>query len=473
MNNTTTSNIAFKSGIWYVISSILVKGIVILTTPIFTRILSTKEYGIVANFNSWSSLLLVICTLNLTYSIGRAKLDFPSKLNKYVGAMQLLSLIFSLCLCSIILIFLDIFSYIMELEQEILFFLMLYLIFSPTILFVQNSYRYEYKYKQNIAIAWYTSISTVSLSILLILFINKNKALLRILGIVLPTIFLSVFFWFKQLKNRYINFNPNFIIYGLKLSGPLVLHTLSLNLLAQSDIILITRYCGANNTAIYSLAYSYGILLTTITNAIAEGWLPWFHDTFYNNQYNIIQEKVKPLIGLGCFLGLGCISLAPEIILILGGKEYISGIYCIPPIVLGIVCQYVYTHYVNIELHLKKTFFVSLGTIFAAILNIILNIIFIPKYGFAAAAYTTLFGYIFLLISHYYISNYILTVKLYNNIFMFAAILVTSICSIILALSYQYIFLRFILTTIGLLVFISFYKEYIKLFLKNNTRKRK
>lgn len=473
MNNKTNSNLAFKSGIFYVISSIFVKCIVIITTPIFTRILSTKEYGMVANFNSWSSLLQVICTLNLTYSIGRAKLDFPQKLDKYIGAMQCLSLIFSLIISVILLINFEVLSVVMELNKEFLVFLIIYVCFSPAILFVQNGYRYEYKYKKNIAIAWYTSISTVSLSILLILFINRNNALLRIIGIVLPTVVLSLFFWLKQFRNRYINFNLKFIKYGLKLSCPLVIHTLSLNLLSQSDIILITKYCGTNNTAIYSLAYSYGILLTTITNAVSEGWLPWFHDTFYNKRYNLIYEKVKPLIGLGCFLGLGCISVAPEAILLLGGKEYILGKYCIPPIILGIVCQYIYTHYVNIELHVKKTFFVSLGTIFAAIINIILNIIFIPKYGYIAASYTTLVGYMLLLVSHYYISNYILKIKIYDNIFIFNSVLATGICSIILVYSYQYLILRVILIIIGLLVFVFLYKEYIKLFLKIKIKKER
>ncbi|MCC8150740.1 MAG: hypothetical protein LIO96_04605, partial [Lachnospiraceae bacterium] len=111
------------------------------------------------------------------------------------------------------------------------------------------------------------------------------------------------------------------------------------------------------------MVYSYGLVLTIITNAVADGWLPWFHDTYYAEKYEDIRKNVKWLVLLGWYLAIACIALAPEAIAILGGEKYASGVTCVPPIVLGVFCQYVYTHYVNIELHLKKTKYVSYGTI--------------------------------------------------------------------------------------------------------------
>ncbi len=63
-----------------------------------------------------------------------------------------------------------------------------------------------------------------------------------------------------------------------------------------------------------------------------------------------------------------------------------------------------------------------MGTIIAAGLNIVLNIIFIPKYGFIAAAYTTLFCYFVLMFVHLFITRIVLRVNLYDDWFMFAAI---------------------------------------------------
>ena len=358
-----SGNTALKAGVWYVISSIMVKAISIITTPIFTRMLSTSEYGTVSTFTSWSGLLLTFFTLNLTYSIGRAKLDYPDKLDDYVGSMQLLSLLVSSVICVIMLAFLKPVSTFMELSESATILLILYLLFTPAINFKQNTFRYRYQYKQNVGIAWYIALSTVICSLALMIMLDGDKALYRIIGITLPTIVLSIFIWICTLKNHNVCYNKEYWKYGWALSGPLILHTVSMNILSQSDRIFISKICGAEATGIYSLAYNYGILLSIVTNAVADGWLPWFHDNYYAKNYADIRKNAKKIVLLGCYVGLACVALAPEAIIILGGKKYLTGIYCVPPVVLGIVCQYIYTHYVNIEMHLKKTKFVSQGTI--------------------------------------------------------------------------------------------------------------
>lgn len=466
-------NIAFKAGIWYVISSILVKAISIITTPVFTRLMSTDEYGTVSTFTSWHTLLLTFFTLNLTYSIGRAKLDFPGKLDDYVGSMQLLSAVVSAIICGIVFCFLKPISNFLELNEGATALLMIYLFFGPTISFRQNCYRYKYQYKQNIIIAWYTSLSTVVLSLVLMLTIDENKATLRMIGITLPTVVLSIVFWIRSFKYGHVHYNREYWKYGWALSGPLILHTVSMNILAQSDRIFISKLCGQGATGIYSLAYNYGLLLNIITGAISDGWLPWFHDNYFAKKFDDIKKNVKQIVLLGCYIGLACIAFAPEAVMILGGERYIDGIYCVPPIVLGIVCQYIYTHYVNIEMHLKKTKYVSQGTIFAAALNIILNAIFIPKFGYVAAAYTTLASYLTLLLVHFFITRRVLKVKLYNDRFMFGAMIITGLVTIIVANTYNHTAIRYCVIAAGFVSFLIIFRVYIIGVVKKITGKRK
>ena len=46
-----------KAAIWFLICSFLQKGISVITTPIFTRLLTTAEYGQYNVFNSWFSIV--------------------------------------------------------------------------------------------------------------------------------------------------------------------------------------------------------------------------------------------------------------------------------------------------------------------------------------------------------------------------------------------------------------------------------
>ena len=55
-----------KSSIVYTLSSLFSKGLAIITVPIFTRLMSTGEIGVVNLFNSWYSMISVVATLALT-----------------------------------------------------------------------------------------------------------------------------------------------------------------------------------------------------------------------------------------------------------------------------------------------------------------------------------------------------------------------------------------------------------------------
>ena len=66
---------------------------------------------------------------------------------------------------------------------------------------------------------------------------------------------------------------------------------------------------------------------------------------------------------------------------------------------------FLYNTIVPSEYYSKKTIYIMLGTSVAAVLNVVLNYIFIQVFGFVAAAYTTLAAYIVYLILHLVISR--------------------------------------------------------------------
>ncbi len=470
--NTDINKVALKAGSWYVFSSVMLRAISMLTTPIFARLMTTDDFGVASTFSSWASILVVFCTLNLTFSIGRAKLDYPGRLDEYIGSMQLLSLLLSGMVVLVLFVFSGSLSDFMAIPKPAVFFLGIQLISGPIIDFYQNGTRYRYRYKENVAIGWYLCVANILLSLFLVLCIDYEKGVLRIAGGVVPAFLLGLFLLSKSIKSGYLRYNKEFWLYGVTLSAPLILHEISHSILSQSDRIFISRICGSSDAGIYSIAYNYGCLLIVVTGAISNGWLPWFHDKFFEKAFNEIKKNTKTVVMLGCYIGLACIALAPEAVAILGGSRYAKGVLCIAPVTLGIVCQYIYTHYVNIEMHLKKTKFVPIGALLAAVLNLILNAVFIPKYGFVAAAYTTFGCYFVLMLIHYVYSRWILKVSLYDDLFMFGALLVTFLISGILVWSYSHTVARFTFLVLGFVSFLICFRKYIISWVQNRVNRR-
>ena len=58
--------IGVKAATVYTLASVFSKGLAIITVPIFTRIMSTSEIGVVNLYNSWHSMLNAVVTLSLT-----------------------------------------------------------------------------------------------------------------------------------------------------------------------------------------------------------------------------------------------------------------------------------------------------------------------------------------------------------------------------------------------------------------------
>lgn len=467
------SNSAIKSGLWYTISSISVKATLIITTPIFTRLMSTTDYGISATFTTWFSLLNVVCSLNLWYSIGRAKLDFSGKLDEYVGSIQLLALLFTISIGMISFSFIDEVCVLLELSKPLVIALFLYLLAYPAVQFTQAKFKYLYNYKGNIAITIYITISSMLISFILVLVLKDQRALGKSLGAVISALLLALGIWIYTLKNMWVRINFKYWGYALNISVPLILNSISLNILAQSDRIFITKFSGSHYTGIYSLAYSYAVLINIILNSVNEAWLPWFHDTLNDGFKEQIKKNVRPLVIFGCWFGVGCIALAPEAIAILGGESYLEGIWVVPPVTLGVVCSYIFQQYEHIELHLKKTWYISIGTIIAAIINVLLNYIFVQIYGFVAAAYTTLFCYFILMVIHHFVTRRILDIHLYDDKFMYLALISTCLLSSVFMLLYDVFWLwRWILIVIISVVFLLTNKKVIVNVLCRFTKKK-
>lgn len=195
-------------------------------------------------------------------------------------------------------------------------------------------------------------------------------------------------------------FNREYLLYALKISAPLVLHGIALNILSQSDLTMITWLADSSQAGLYSLIYNFSMIATVITTSLDGVWIPWFTEKLKLRQTDEINERVTDYINLMAIALIGVILISPEVVKILASRQYWDGISIIPPIVIANYLVFAYTLYVNIEHFYKRTIYITINTLIAASSNIILNYIFIPKFGYVAAAYTTVASYLLAFILH-------------------------------------------------------------------------
>ena len=185
------------------------------------------------------------------------------------------------------------------------------------------------------------------------------------------------------------------------LAIPLLPHYLSLVILNQADKLMIRSYCGPTETALYSVAHTSGLIMTIVNTSINSTYVPWSYLKIKEGKGSDIKRITSVLVGLVMVLNVAVIWIAPEIISVLAAPEYRDSIWCFAPIAMSVLFYFIYTLFVDIEIYYGANKMIAIASCFAAALNLLLNYIFIPLYGYVAAAYTTLFSYFTTMLLHY------------------------------------------------------------------------
>ena len=99
------------------------------------------------------------------------------------------------------------------------------------------------------------------------------------------------------------------------------------------------------------------------------------------------------------------LTVSPELIRWLLPAIYEPCIFIIPPLVVGMFFQFVYMFIYDVEYYNKKSIYIAIASVIAALTNLLLNFILIPRFGYLAAGYTTVFSYFILVICSFYFAT--------------------------------------------------------------------
>lgn len=434
-----------KAGASYTLSNLLLKATSIITAPIFTRILSPSDYGIIANFFSWATIFIVLTGLGFTYAIGNAYIDLKDKLNEFISSITISGILFSSFLSVFIYFFKTEISILTNIDEDLIYILIPYIIFYPAFTILLEKLKFDINYFDSIKISFSNTIGGVVLSVILILYIfNLNPYVGRIVGMSLPIIFIGLMFTISQIKS--INFNEliSNTKYALKICTPMIPHSLFMIMITQLDRVMLSHFSGDYETGIYSFGFSYGSLIIIFINSFVQALQPKIYEDLKNNiTKNIYNIVLYSSIFLS-LLSLALITFTPEVLHVLGTKDFYVAEEMTVYIIFSGLFQFFTNTLIQIELYYKKAKYIAIGTILTATINFILNLILIPKFGFIGASIATLTAYSIILLYHSIICKKMFEINLFNSLKYFIIIFLL-IVGLFISQIYNYIFIRYLI----------------------------
>lgn len=381
-----------KSAIVFTISSFIIKGISFLVTPIFTRIMNIDDYGIIVTYNSWLAILDVFAVMSLTsagvFNVGLN--DNSNNRDKFISNCIGLCNFTTLFAFSIIFI-VKAFSYGgFLLRTDLLVVMFIHFLFSPAQIFWLTRQKYEYKYKMAALITISSVVVSQIFAVIGVLYIKSDAVLFKTIGHEIGVLIFAIPLYILLLRRgkQYFDFKEWKKI--LKLAIPLIPHYLAQHIMTNSDRIMISKYVNQAGAAIYGVVSYISLIASIIWNSINASLVPYTFGKLNEKKYDDINKTCQKLL-IGCaMICVLVIIIAPEVLSILAPGTYKGGVYAVPPLVFTVFLSALYNLFANVEFYHKKTGNIAIATCVAAVVNLVLNYIFIPKYGYIAAAYTTM-----------------------------------------------------------------------------------
>lgn len=377
----------------------------LISFPILTKNLSVEEYGAVGLFTITTGLIASINKIGLQHSIMRfgGELDHQSMLaNIFYPSLFIILLSSSLILgCGLIL---------GNFTNTIIFTTIpLVIIISSAILesvrsIIENILISK---QMSLPITFFSFIQrllSLSSIIIIILFITKSSIGFIIAILIADLIFTAILIsWciykkiitsFIPIKFKIYLFTP-ILAFGLPMLGSEAANMLH----AFIDRYFIEYYLGPKNLGIYSASYNMAnIICKTLVGGLVIAIVPVYLSTWKNegkiatekllNQVNRIYVLIAPAIIAGLYI------IATPLLLILASKEYADYSYLLPIIATGVLIastSIIFAAGLQIR---KNSRMMMVFVIESLIINIILNVIFIPIFGITAAATITVISYI-------------------------------------------------------------------------------
>lgn len=404
------SNNLMMAALIYVIGSFFTQGLRFITLPVFARIMSTEDFGYLSSYETWVAIITVLVGLQTAGSISNAYIDYKrEKLEEYIYSITYIGTFSAVVISIILTIFSSFFSKLFEVSKYSLFLGIVQCLFTFFLNVLINEYRMLDKPWQYLVFTVGNSIINITLAIFFVIYMPSAKYIGRVYALTISAFIfgiLALVLIIRNTNNKKIE--SGYIRYALKLSLPLVFHAFAAIILSRCDQLMLLKYAGPSEAGIYSYGTNFAHIIYVLYTACNQAYIPWYYKKLEKNCEKEIVQANRNYITFFSLGFLAFIFILPEIIKLMSTSDYYKAIYFAPIVALGFYMNFLYNFPVNYEFFHKKTHFIALGTVGAAIMNAILNMLLIPPFGGIGAAVATASSYMILLIVHIYIAKRII-----------------------------------------------------------------
>lgn len=386
----------------------------VFVLPLITPFLTATDYGVFGIIMSYVSLSQIIYSLgiqvNLPNSFYKSKSQYKWQWRQIYGFWILWGFLFAAVLAALLYFLIP-----AEAEKNALAIIILLVIpivvFGPTTAISETLYQLKRQPKEVVSRSVIGGLLTVTMTYFFIAHL-KLGYMGWFYSSFITTLVINASWWYPlNIINKItpiFNFKWRTIKKALKIGIPVIPHTNALILLTQSDKIVMDRLqVSTQNIGLYDAAYKIANIFDMVSFAFSRALTPYVYQLIKDKKESLLRKIIffSQLVFFIAALLFSCV--AKEVLEFLIRNDELNTVYPLMVlIVMSMIFKPMYTISTTRVLYHEKTKLFGIHSLFAGLINVVLNIIFIPIYGIEAAALTTILGYMILSFIRFFTNDF-------------------------------------------------------------------
>ncbi len=433
-----------KHGKNYIGGALIVQALSIISIPILTRLMPPEDYGIIAVFTSLLALMAIVFGLGIRGAVNTYYIEKEKTFPAFFTTNALLLWAAGIFIGGILFYSRETIAALVNLPSHLIIYAIAVAFFSATYeyvnAFLQASKQSALSSKIHVARGVLALIITIGITLVL----SDHFYM----GFIYSALILSCLLFLIAIrfivKVGTLKPSKEYMTYALCFGLPIIFHLISGVILNSFDQVMVNKIIGTYEAGIYAFSYKVGAIFQIFIMGLNQAWVPVFYKKLKDKEYGDIEKTAKKYVLIVSAFGILITLLSPLIVKVLAPASYSVGLSLIPIILIGFLFQFLYFIYVNYSFYEKRTGMIAIITMICGLTNVGLNYIFLPQYGYVAAAWTTAISY-----GLFFLLNYInvrISIKNHQAIHLKTILIPVIIASIIIGLiAMLYAYLRTII----------------------------
>lgn len=390
----------------YTAVGVISAGINFFIMPLLSHYLSPGDYGTLALFNTYVTILLPIVSISATslLSVEYFRQKSRKVFSDQFVSIQLIPLINTLILAILVSIFYGNIADELELTGTSTIWGFVILVVALLAIYYDQVVQFLILQKKARLYAYYSLLRVgveVALTFYFIVLEGSNWEGRMYSWLISSFVFTIIgFFYFKKQGLLDGKVRIQYIREGIRFGAPLVLHGIGKFVVNQSDRLFIVKMVSLEEAGIYNIGYTVGSLVMIVVNGFFGFYSPFLmenlSDLNENRKLQIVKMNYYYISGT-LFLLLLILLLTPLFFKYFIDHRYINGVKYVFWVALGYCFWGAYMLFSGIIFYLKKSNILGWLSIFNVATNLILNYYFIKLFGAIGAAYATAVSFFMLM----------------------------------------------------------------------------